>query len=62
MSAAANANTRKVVKRARKERLNGDLKDVDTISANIYRASGGKDGDRAIVGVSRLGVNLFRLI
>lgn len=45
-----------------KERLNGDLKDVDTISANIYRASGGKDGDRAIVGVSRLGVNLFRLI
>ena len=41
-TAATNANTRKVVKRARKERLNGDLKDVDTISANIYRASGGR--------------------
>ena len=62
MTAAINANTRKVVKRARKERLNGDLKDVDTISANIYRASREKDRDRAIAGVSRLGVNLFRLI
>ena len=45
VTAATNANTRKVVKRARKERLNGDLKDVDTMRTFIGRA-----GERAEIG------------
>ena len=45
VTAATNANTRKVVKRARKERLNGDLKDVDTMRTFIGRA-----GEKAEIG------------